>query len=202
MQSNNHTLSELAARLDRLEAQNGRLAQQNRWLKRVAVLAGVLGTSILCLSHDQAAQAQKDTDKTLEATSLTLRDGSGKVRAYLGPAAQREWMQFTIFDPRGKARFSMTAADIGTLINVSDDEGKENFKLLSSAKGGSQLQLKAAGKAIVTMLSHEKTPSIGINDPMSKAGILMRIDENRQPSVAVFGSAGEVRWHTPVKSGN
>ncbi len=65
-------LAEVVSRLDRVE-------KENRRMKRAAVGATVLVSSVLLMG-----QARPNTSKTIEAENFVVKDASGKVRATCG----------------------------------------------------------------------------------------------------------------------
>jgi hypothetical protein len=94
-----------------------RLEKQNRWMKRMGVVAILPAVALLI-----SGQAKVDTKKTVEATEFVLKDTNGGVRAKLGMGAvllMKNGPGLVLYDEHGQERASVGTSDEETRIDVS-----------------------------------------------------------------------------------
>lgn len=179
------TTHDLAARLDRLEADvHQARAAARRWR---AAAGGVvaLGMSLVLMGQTP--------DRTVRGTSFVLEDASGRRRAALQTVNGTPHL--TLFDVQGKPRMDLSAGDDGRgTIGMLDGEGKVRAALGVTAAGQASLVFRGPGdetRAALAM-NAEGAPGLVLNDGAGKTLVSLGVARGI-PTVGLRDEKGELR---------
>ncbi len=180
----NH-LDQVAARLDRLEAETARAQRAaRRW--RGATL-GLLSAGMAVVLMGQAP------DKTVRGTRIVLEDAGGRERAALHMSGGKPHL--TLFDAQGKPRMDLVTSDDGqATIAMLDAAGKARSALGTTSAGHGSLVFKGAGdemRAALT-LSNEGVPGFVLADEEGNTLISAGVSRGI-PTIALKGANQKLR---------
>lgn len=173
----NHDEQSLRIRVERLE-------RQNYWM-RAGLTCVLLGGGGIVLLAAKAA----NSDKSIEATQIILRDKEGNKRVVLGEETHPNWdgprTGVFVFDAKGKAGVNLAASDSGAGMNVEDD-GKLRLSLGSGKKRYAGLIVLAnAGQSDKGQMCFFYTdagkPAVALNDSNHKTRIMLMLDRGEKP---------------------
>lgn len=177
MKDVNHTDPALLARVEKLE-------RQNRWMHACLTCVLLAGAGAVLLAAKAA-----DSDKTIEATQIILRDEDGNKRVVLGEEIHPNWdgprTGVFVYDAKGKAGVNLTASNSGAGVHV-EDAGNLRVSLGSGKKRYAGLIVLAnAGQSekgqMCFFYTDQGKPAFAVNDSNHQTRIMMMLDRGEKP---------------------
>ena len=132
----------LQRELEDLRARLRALEKRNRWLQRSAALTLILAGAGLLMGGQAPAPSQ-----VLEGERFSLRDATGKERAWLG--MEHGEPVFRFLGAKGENRACLTLADQGMVLRVLDGRGRLQTGLSLADRGVALVTFDKAGQSIV-----------------------------------------------------
>lgn len=186
-----------------------RLEKQNRWMKRMGVVA-ILSAVVLLVS----GQAKLDTKKTVDANEFVLKDANGVVRAKLGMGAEllmKNGPGLVLYDERGQERASIATSEEKTQINVSGGGFTTSSSMWAGAPGKDGSGVAITGPSGVVRMNLNGPviggPQIGLQDMegyethIGKTDLVFaksgKTQQTSAASVVMFDKDKKVLWSTP-----
>jgi len=166
-----------------LEARLQKLEQRFRWMKRAAVLLGLLVTTGTAMAQ---LQPELDPFRLLRRPSITQRDATPQTSV----EAEVRSHHFVLVDEKGKERASLVADGAGSVFLVMFDAAGKTRANLSVTNDGPSLvlydpsgQQRAIIGSTTTVGSHVNENGIAERGPAS--------------SIVLFDKAGKLLWRQP-----
>jgi hypothetical protein len=182
--------SETSARLARLEhacgtllAENERLRLRNRWVMRVAGVAGLALAVGLGLGA-----ARQDDPKVIEAEGFVLKDRDGKVLARLGPYVNAEGTttratNLTFYGDAGNIRAVFgVGSTLNPFLNMMDSKGEDTLSLAIGARDNPSVSVTSpSGNASVSLSAGEGASGLVLRSaaeglPLHRGALLVTPD--------------------------
>jgi len=189
-----------------------RLEKQNRWMKRMGVVA-MLSAVVLLVS----GQAKVDTKKTVEANEFVLKDTNGVVRAKLGMGLAfhlKNGPALILYDDGEQQRVSVAASEGQAQITLTSSGPLTSFTSSSMwagvpGKDGSGVAI--IGPAGIVRMNLDAPlvggPQIGLQDKegyethIGKTDLVFtksgKTEQTSAASVTMFDKEKKVLWSAP-----
>ena len=186
-----------------------RLEKQNRWMKRMGVVA-ILPVVVLLVS----GQAKVDTKKTVEANEFVLKDTNGVVRAKLGMGVAlltKNGPGLVLYDEQGQERASVATWGEQAKIYVSSGGSTTSSSMWAGMPGKDGSGVGITGPSGVVRMNLDGAvvggPQIGLEDKegfethIGKTDLVVtksgKTEQTSAASAVMFDKEKKVLWSAP-----
>lgn len=184
--------------MDHLVQRINRLEKQNRQIKRMGFLTGLILLVALVV-----AQKPQDTSSTLEVSSFRLVTSDGTLRAELG-LEQNDNPFLKFYDKRGDELTSLELdSEKNPRLTFRTKTGKPFLELGADHYESPYISLSdTSGKPRARLnLGSNESPAFALFDSTGKARIQLNIQNNQVPQLSLHDRYGEIRSRLSVENG-